>query len=152
MDNAFLISLPQILLIIGILLLVAEIIFFGFATFVLFFVGIAMLIVGAAMSIGILPVDLMTAILSVSILALVSAAVLWKYLKKLQKTKGDKKIEVGLVGYEFKLNVDIDSNKSVKHSYSGIEWDVISEEKIKKGTTLKVVQVEVGKLFVKSIG
>ena len=66
--------------------------------------------------------------------------------------KGDKKIEVGLVGYEFKLNVDIDSNKSVKHSYSGIEWDVITEEKIKKGTTLKVVQVEVGKLFVKSIG
>ena len=149
MENTFIINLPQILLIIGILLLVAEIIFFGFATFVLFFVGIAMLIVGAAMTIGLLPTDLMTAIFSVSILAIVSAAVLWKYLKRLQSTKWNKKIEVGLVGYEFKLDVDISPDKSVKHFYSGIEWDVISEDKIKKNTPLRVIQVEVGKLTVK---
>ena len=152
MENTFVISIPQILLIVGILLLVAEIIFFGFATFVLFFVGIAMLIVGAAMTIGLLPTDLMTAIFSVSILALVSAAVLWKYLKRLQSTKWNKKIEVGLVGYEFKLDVDISPNKSVKHFYSGIEWDVISEDKIKKNTPLRVIQVEVGKLTVKPNG
>ena len=149
MENTFVISIPQILVIVGILLLVAEIIFFGFATFVLFFVGIAMLIVGAAMTIGLLPTDLMTAIFSVSILAIVSAAVLWKYLKKLQSTKWNKKIEVGLVGYEFKLDVDISPDKSVKHFYSGIEWDVISEDKIKKNTPLRVIQVEVGKLTVK---
>ena len=152
MENTFIINLPQILLIIGILLLVAEIIFFGFATFVLFFVGIAMLIVGAVMTIGLLPTDLMTAIFSVSILALVSAAVLWKYLKRLQSTKWNKKIEVGLVGYEFKLDVDITPNKSVKHFYSGIEWDVISDDKIKKNTPLRVIQVEVGKLTVKPNG
>ena len=149
MENTFVISIPQILLIVGILLLVAEIIFFGFATFVLFFVGIAMLIVGAAMTIGLLPTDLMTAIFSVSILAIVSAAVLWKYLKRLQSTKWNKKIEVGLVGYEFKLDVDISPDKSVKHFYSGIEWDVISEDKIKKNIPLRVIQVEVGKLTVK---
>ena len=149
MENTFVISIPQILLIVGILLLVAEIIFFGFATFVLFFVGIAMLIVGAAMTIGLLPTDLMTAIFSVSILSIVSAAVLWKYLKRLQSTKWNKKIEVGLVGYEFKLDVDISPDKSVKHFYSGIEWDVISEDKIKKNTPLRVIQVEVGKLTVK---
>ena len=152
MENTFVISIPQILLIVGILLLVAEIIFFGFATFVLFFVGIAMLIVGAAMTIGMLPTDLMTAIFSVSILAIVSAAVLWKYLKRLQSTKWNKKIEVGLVGYEFKLDVDISPDKSVKHFYSGIEWDVISEDKIKKNTPLRVIQVEVGKLTVKPNG
>jgi membrane protein implicated in regulation of membrane protease activity len=152
MENTFIINLPQILLIIGILLLVAEIIFFGFATFVLFFVGIAMLIVGAVMTIGLLPTDLMTAIFSVSILALVCAAVLWKFLKKLQSTKWNKKIEVGLVGYEFKLDVDITPNKSVKHFYSGIEWDVISDDKIKKNTPLRVIQVEVGKLTVKPNG
>ena len=152
MENTFIINLPQILLIIGILLLVAKIIFFGFATFVLFFVGIAMLIVGAVMTIGLLPTDLMTAIFSVSILALVCAAVLWKFLKKLQSTKWNKKIEVGLVGYEFKLDVDITPNKSVKHFYSGIEWDVISDDKIKKNTPLRVIQVEVGKLTVKPNG
>ena len=152
MENTFVISIPQILLIVGILLLVAEIIFFGFATFVLFFVGIAMLIVGAAMTIGLLPTDLMTAIFSVSILAIVSAAVLWKYLKRLQSTKWNKKIEVGLVGYEFKLDVDIGPDKSVKHFYSGIEWDVISEDKIKKNTPLRVILVEVGKLTVKPNG
>lgn len=152
MENTFVISIPQILLIVGILLLVAEIIFFGFATFVLFFVGIAMLIVGAAMTIGLLPTDLMTAIFSVSILAIVSAAVLWKYLKRLQSTKSNKKIEVGLVGYEFKLDVDISPDKSVKHFYSGIEWDVISDDKIKKNTPLRVIKVEVGKLTVKPNG
>ena len=149
MENTFVISIPQVLLMVGILLLVAEIIFFGFATFVLFFVGIAMLIVGAAMTIGLLPTDMMTAIFSVSILAIVSAAVLWKYLKRLQSTKWNKKIEVGLVGYEFKLDVDITPDKSVKHFYSGIEWDVISQDKIKKNTLLRVIQVEVGKLTVK---
>ena len=149
MENTFVISIPQVLLMVGILLLVAEIIFFGFATFVLFFVGIAMLIVGAAMTIGLLPTDLMTAIFSVSILAIVSAAVLWKYLKRLQSTKWNKKIEVGLVGYEFKLDVDISPDKSVKHLYSGIEWDVVSEDKIKKNTRLRVIQVEVGKLTVR---
>ena len=152
MENTFVISIPQILLIVGILLLVAEIIFFGFATFVLFFVGISMLLVGAAMTIGLLPTDLMTAIFSVSIIAIVSAAVLWKYLKRLQSTKWNKKIEVGLVGYEFKLDVDIIPDKSVKHFYSGIEWDVISEDRIKKNTPLRVIQVEVGKLTVKPNG
>ena len=152
MENTFVISIPQILLIVGILLLVAEIIFFGFATFVLFFVGIAMLIVGAVMTIGLLPTDLMTAIFSVSILAIVSAAVLWKYLKRLQSTKSNKKIEVGLVGYEFKLDVDISPDKPVKHFYSGIEWDVISDDKIKKNTPLRVIKVEVGKLTVKPNG
>ena len=29
---------------------------------------------------------------------------------------------MGLVGYEFKLDVDITPDKSVKHFYSGIEW------------------------------
>ena len=135
MENTFVISIPQVLLMVGILLLVAEIIFFGFATFVLFFVGIAMLIVGAAMTIGLLPTDMMTAIFSVSILAILSAAVLLKYLKRLQSTKWNKKIEVGLVGYEFKLDVDVTPDKSVKHFYSGIEWDVISQDKIKKKYT-----------------
>ena len=87
-------SISQLLLFLGILLLVAEIIFFGFATFVLFFIGLSMIVVGALMSINVLPNDLMTAIFSVSVLSLLSAVILWKPLKKIQSNKTNKNIEV----------------------------------------------------------
>ena len=54
----FQLPLEHWLFIIGIGLLVIEIAFFGFATFVLFFVGIAMLIIGALMAFGVLPVGI----------------------------------------------------------------------------------------------
>ena len=141
-------SISQLLLFLGILLLVAEIIFFGFATFVLFFIGLSMIVVGALMSINVLPNDLMTAVFCVSVLSLLSAVILWKPLKKIQSNKTNKNIEVGLVGYRFSVDVDILANKPIKHFYSGIQWDVVSDKPIAKNTPIKVIQVEVGKLTV----
>ena len=148
MESSFFISIPHALLILGVLLLVAEIIFFGFATFVLFFIGLSMVFVGALMSTNLIPDDLMTAFFSVAVLSFLTAALSWKYLKKLQSNKANKNIEVGLVGYEFELNVSVVPGKSVKHFYSGIEWNVISDERIEKNTLVRVSKVEVGKLTV----
>ena len=100
------------------------------------------------MSTNLIPDDLMTAFFSVAVLSFLTAALSWKYLKKLQSNKENKNIEVGLVGYEFELNVSVVPGKSVKHFYSGIEWNVISDERIEKNTLVRVSKVEVGKLTV----
>ena len=136
MESSFFITIPNALLILGVLLLVAEIIFFGFATFVLFFIGLSMVLVGALMSTSLIPDDLMTAFMSVAILSFLSAALLWKYLKKLQSNKANKNIVPG---------------KSIKHFYSGIEWNVISDKRIEKNTLVRVSKVEVGKLTVSPV-
>lgn len=151
MESSFFITIPNALLILGVLLLVAEIIFFGFATFVLFFIGLSMVLVGALMSTSLIPDDLMTAFMSVAILSFLSAALLWKYLKKLQSNKANKNIEVGLVGYEFELTFSVVPGKSIKHFYSGIEWNVISDKRIEKNTLVRVSKVEVGKLTVSPV-
>ena len=66
----------------GIALLVIEIAFLGFATFVLFFVGLAMLATGGLMTMEILPQTINNAVTAVSLISISSAVLLWKPLKK----------------------------------------------------------------------
>ena len=85
--------MSQWLIFFGIALLILEIAFFGFATFVLFFVGIAMLVTGGLIALGLLPEVLNIAIISVALLSIVSALVLWKPLKKMQSPENEDNID-----------------------------------------------------------
>lgn len=141
-------SIHDGLLIIGVLLLVLEVIFFGFSTFFLFFVGLSCLITGLLMSVSIIPENSVSAISSVSIFSVISAAGLWKYLKKLQNPEVNTEIQVGLIGHKFELTSDLSPSKPLKYRYSGIDWIVKSSEKINAGQTVKVIKLEVGVLLV----
>ena len=145
-----LLNLPmsQWLIFFGIALLILEIAFFGFATFVLFFVGIAMLVTGGLIALGLLPEVLNIAIISVALLSIVSALVLWKPLKKMQSPENEDNIEVGFVGHRFQLDADITPDKPGSYTYSGIDWLIVSEVPISKGTKVKVVRADVGRLTV----
>ena len=61
------VSIQEGLLIMGVLLLVVEVIFFGFATFFLLFIGISCLIAGLLMSFSIIPDTTLSALSSISI-------------------------------------------------------------------------------------
>jgi len=146
--QSFQLPLEQWLFILGIGLLVIEIIFLGFATFVLFFVGLAMLIVGALMSLGVLPVGVNIAIFAVSLLSIAGAVVLWKPLKAIQSPKEATNIEVGFVGHRFQVQTDISPDLPGTYTYSGIAWTVISDTAINRLTQVKVIKADVGQLTV----
>ena len=149
MEQGFLhLPLSQWLFILGIGLLVIEIAFLGFATFVLFFVGLAMLVTGALMALGVLPEGINIAVIAVSLLSIAAAIVLWKPLKNIQSPTEEENIEVGFVGHRFQLDADIAPDQPGSYAYSGIVWVVVSDSAIAKATSVKVVQADVGQLTV----
>ena len=149
MEQGFLhLPLSQWLFILGIGLLVIEIAFLGFATFVLFFVGLAMLVTGALMALGVLPEGINIAVIVVSLLSIAAAIVLWKPLKNIQSPTEEENIEVGFVGHRFQLDANIAPDQPGSYAYSGIVWVVVSDRAIAKATSVKVVQADVGQLTV----
>ena len=143
-----LLSIKESLLIIGVLLLVVEVTFFGFSTFFLLFLGLSCIITGLLMSIAIISESVVSAISFVSIFSITLAAGLWKHLKKLQNPEVNTEIQVGLVGHKFELTADLNPSKPLKYRYSGVDWIVKSSEEINAGQTVKVVKLEVGVLLV----
>ena len=132
----------------GVLLLVVEVIFFGFATFFLLFIGISCLIAGLLMSFSVIPDTALSALSSVSVFSIIIAFGFWKPLRKLQKPDDNNEIEVGLIGHKFILTSDVSPNKSIDYKYSGVNWIVKSLEEIDAGQSVKVIKLEVGVLLV----
>ncbi|MDG2406234.1 MAG: NfeD family protein [Paracoccaceae bacterium] len=149
MEQGFLhLPLSQWLFILGIFFLVVEIVFLGFATFVLFFVGLAMLVTGALMAMGVLAEGINIAVVAVSLLSIGAAIVLWKPLKNIQSPTEEENIEVGFVGHRLQLDADIAPDQPGSYTYSGIVWVLVSDSAIAKATLVKVVQADVGQLKV----
>ena len=142
------ISIQESLVIVGVLLLIVEVIFFGFSTFFLLFIGLSCVLTGLLMFMSIIPENSFSALSFVSIFSVIISIGLWNQLKKLQKSEDKNQIEVGLVGHKFELNSDLSPDKHVNYKYSGIDWIVKSSEKIEAGQTVKVVNLEVGVLLV----
>ena len=142
-------SLSQWLFMLGVALLVVEIAFLGFATFVLLFVGLAMLATGGLMTFELLPQTINSAVITVSLLSFGSAVLLWRPLKKIQSPTEDSDLEVGLVGHQFQLEKGISPDEPGEYVYSGIAWKVVSNRAIAKAAYVKVVKADVGQLTVK---
>ncbi|MCC2617684.1 NfeD family protein [Aestuariibacter halophilus] len=141
-------DLPQHLVILGLALLAIEILILGFSTFVLFFVGVACIVVGALMYVQILPDTGLIAMASVAVLTALEAALLWKPLKRMQSQVDNKPAQNDMVGYHWRLEQDISPQQPGEHSYSGILWRVETQNSIPAGAVVRVDRVDVGVLFV----
>ena len=141
--------LPQILITCGIVALAVEVAVLGFATFILFFLGLGLLLTGLMMQFSWLAVDINHAMWSVSIITLGSALLLWKPLRRMQNKPDNNKIESDFAQETFQLTGDVDSESNdVLYSYSGINWKVRSRSPLTKGQWVKVVETAVGVLWV----
>ncbi|MFQ3235534.1 MAG: hypothetical protein ACI9C4_001093 [Paraglaciecola sp.] len=143
-------NLAQSLIALGLIMLAMEILIFGFATFVLFFVGLAAVISGALIYMGVVPDTMSGALLSVGLGTVLLAAVLWQPLKNLQTKVDTKKVTNDLVGHTFTLRVDISPHQQSVYHYSGIDWRLTSDQVLTAGTEVEVVEVEVGQFKVKA--
>ncbi|UTW01057.1 NfeD family protein [Marinomonas rhizomae] len=144
-------NLAQSLFIVGLILLVVEVTVLGFATFVLFFVGLAAMATGALVYVGILPNSLLSALLSTGVMTILAALVLWKPLKRMQSKVSTKKAKSEFTDHQFYLQEPVSPTQSPKYQYSGIEWSLVSDEFIEAGTKVEVTEAEVGKLHIKAI-
>lgn len=144
--------LPQILIASGIIALAVEITILGFATFILLFLGLGLLLTGLAMQVNFLSVDINHAMWSVSIVTFVSALLLWKPLRRMQSNQGSQKIESDFAKETFQLTEDVDKGSNdVLYLYSGINWKLRSRKPLSKGQWVKVVETEVGVLWVEPV-
>jgi membrane protein implicated in regulation of membrane protease activity len=144
-------NLAQSLFVVGLILLVVEVTVLGFSTFVLFFVGLAAMVTGALLYLGILTDNVLSAMFSMGVLTLLAALLLWKPLKRMQSKVSSKKIKSDFIDHRFILKEAVSPTQSPKHHYSGVEWALISDESIAAGTKVEVTEAEVGKLHIKAV-
>ena len=102
-------NLSNVLIAAGIGALIVDMVFFGFGTFILIFLGVSLLISGIAMLIGILPSTMDAALWSNAILTTILAVVLWKPLRRFQNKNGSKQITSDFASDPFVLQQDVDS-------------------------------------------
>ena len=143
-------NLAQSLIIIGLALLIVEVVVLGFSTFVLFFVGLATVITGVLLYIGVLPDSMLSALTSTGVLTGLLAIFLWRPLKAMQNKVGSKKVTSDLVGHSFILKEAVSMSHNPVYRYSGIDWQLSSENELSVGTHVEVIDVAVGKFIVKA--
>ena len=142
-------NLSESLIIVGLALLVIEVVVLGFSTFVLFFVGLAAVVAGGLMAVGVVPHSMFSALSSLGVLTALSALLLWRPLKSMQGKVESKKVTSDLVGHSFILNEAVSMTKNPTYRYSGIEWSLSSEQELSAGTLVEVTGVAVGAFIVR---
>ncbi len=142
-------NLSESLIIVGLALLVIEVVVLGFSTFVLFFVGLAAVVAGGLMAVGVVPYSMLSALSSLGVLTALLALLLWRPLKSMQGKVESKKVTSDLVGHSFILNEAVSMTKNPTYRYSGIEWSLSSEQELSAGTLVEVTGVAVGAFVVR---
>ncbi|MES2625289.1 MAG: NfeD family protein [Pseudomonadota bacterium] len=141
-------NFASLLVVLGIALLVIEVGVLGFSLLILVFIGLACIVAGILMYIGILPETLVFAFGSVAILSVIFAFTLWKPLKRMQDSGGNKDVKGDFIGHSFLLATPISPTQVSLHRMSGVDWKVKSAVPIAAGTYVEVIKVEVGELTV----
>jgi inner membrane protein len=148
--NWFADNLAQSFFVAGLILLVIEVAVLGFATFILFFAGIAAMITGTLIYFQVLPDSLLPALLCTGLITAISALLLWKPLKKMQNQVDTTKAKGDLVGHTFVLSQAVSASEKGKYRYSGIDWTLVSNEALSAGTKVEVTEAEVGVFHIKA--
>lgn len=143
--------LPQTLLVAGILALIVEVAILGFASLVLFFLGLSLVVSGLLMLVGLLPETPTSALWSNAALTCGFALALWRPLKRLQNEQQITPVNSDFARDAFVLEQDVDLSGNSSHRYSGIDWKLKSQQPLAAGTTVKVIRVDVGVLWVEAL-
>ncbi len=150
MNEWFVNNFIESIMVLGIALLIVEVLVLGFATFFLFFVGLAAITTSILMWIGIVDQSWLQAIASMALFTSIYAILLWKKLKALQNQTSHKRAQNDLNDAVFTLDADVSENPAIPvyQKYSGVSWQLLSSSPLKAGTQVKIVRADVGKLVI----
>ncbi len=137
-----------LLIVLGFALLALEVAVFGFAVFILFLIGLACIVSGLLIGIGVLPDSVSAAFAAVAFFSVVFAVTLWKPLKKMQNTGITNEVKGDFIGHSFVLAGPVSPTQYSQHRLSGVDWKVRADMPLAAGTMVQVVKVEVGELTV----
>ncbi len=137
-----------LLIVLGFALLALEVAVFGFAVFILFLIGLACIVSGLLIGIGVLPDSVAAAFAAVAFFSVVFAVTLWKPLKKMQNTGITNEVKGDFIGHSFVLAGPVSPTQYSQHRLSGVDWKVRADVPLAAGTLVQVVKVEVGELTV----
>lgn len=141
-------NLAESLMVLGVLALIVEVAILGFATFVLFFFGLALILTGGLMMLELLPYTASAAFWSSALLTGLLTLLLWKPLKKAQSQTDDKQVTSDFADHSFTLESDVDDRGLSRYQYSGIQWKLKSEQPLTEGTRVRISRMEVGVLWI----
>lgn len=144
-------NVTSVLLVSGLLLLTIEVAVLGFATFVLFFVGLSALITAGIFYTGLLDATYINAFFSCAILSALIALVLYRPLKQMQQQVETKTVSGDFTGLRFRVTESIGPDSPGRYKYSGISWAVHCNAPIAAGTEVEVITAEVGAFHVKPV-
>lgn len=139
--------IPQLIIMSGFLLLAIEVVVLGFSTFILFFLGLSLVVTGALAWAGIMPATWPVMLLANALLTTAIAGVLWRPLLRLQGDTDNARAKSDFEGHQFILEAEVDKTGKQKYRYSDIEWQLKSEQPLQAGSEVKVVKAEVGVLW-----
>lgn len=145
-----LIYLPEFFFAAGIILLLIEIIFLSFSTFVLFFLGIGCITTALLLYLEMVPLAVDKALLTTSIVSIGAAVVLWRSINRLTSDNSETRVDEGFVNHEFILIESISRVSPGNYRYSSVNWEVLphGDVTLEAGVKVEVVSVEVGRFFV----
>lgn len=141
-------NFATLLVVLGFALLALEVAVFGFAVFILFLIGLACIVSGALIGIGVLPDSLAAAFAAVAFFSVVFAVTLWKPLKKMQNSGITHEVKGDFIGHSFVLEGPVSPTQYSHHRLSGVDWKVRADLPLAAGTWVQVVKVDVGELTV----
>ncbi len=139
----------------GFILLVVEVMVFGFSTIALFFAGLGAVTTGLLMQAEILPHTWIAGIACFGLSTGLYSVLLWKPLLRIQTNSiPQQKQSSDLIGLDFILEQDITTIQTGTTKYSGISWRVEIDqdadvEHINRGQRVVVSSVDAGIFRVK---
>ncbi|SEG25595.1 NfeD family protein [Marinobacterium lutimaris] len=144
--------LIEALAVLGIALLAIEVWVLGVSTLVLLFAGIALLLTSLSMYVGWIPDTWQWALIATTGFTVVTGLILWPIFKRIQRTSASdhKAVKSDLIGHSFYLPEDTSLQQPTTYRFSGVNWKLISQETLTKGTLVEVVDLQVGELFIRA--
>lgn len=143
--------LAESIIALGLILLTIEVVILGFSTFILFFVGLALVITGTLIWLTILPESYSAIMVATALISGVLAVTLWQPLKRMQGQTESKDVVSEFAGERFFIEQEVTPQATTEYKFSGIMWKLKSEQIIAAGTEVEIVKVEVGILWVKPV-
>ena len=99
--------LPEILIVLGLIMLATEVLVLGFSTFVLFFIGIGTIITGLLMLLGMLSETILSALLAIAIISSIVAVISWKPMKRMQNNVTLNQVNNDMLRHQLTLSEDL---------------------------------------------
>lgn len=134
----------------GFVLMAAEVLILGFGTIIFLFAGIAAVITGLLITVGVLPETWIASVACFGICTGATSVLLWKPFKKMQQGSQPKSGHSSdLIGLEFPLTQQISRTDSCIYRYSGVDWRVeldrdSEHDSLQSGELVKVSAVDAG--------